>query len=212
MHHLKAKALNFNITNIIENQNLKVRLLHYEKCAIDSLDLSILSKTEQSRFHSFGADKRKREFYFTRLLWSKFDKTEPIVYTKTGKPEITTGHISISHSKTSIAISYSTDHKIGLDIEHYNPKIIRIKDKFLSDLEQEKFDLADPHIITTLWSIKEAVYKLCDIEGLSFRNHVQISKIGVQNQVQINTPKLRSELTFSRLIFDDFILTYCILK
>ena len=199
----------FEISNIIENQELKIKLLTYEEYPSEALDLSIFTSADRKKFNNFGSNKRKLEFFFTRLLWKNFSEYEPIEYTENGKPHITNGHISISHSNNTIAIAYSSTNSLGLDIEHFNPKISKIKDKFLSDTEQKMFDITDEKTITTLWSIKEAVYKLFSIHGMSFRDHIEILEIGELNEVLVKIEESNKRLTFSRLVFDKFILTYC---
>lgn len=201
--------MNFEIDDIIENEELHVKLLNYKDCNIDSLDLERLSTSERKRFDSFGAKKRKLEYFFTRVLWRSFTVHQQINYTETGKPCIKNGFISISHSSQTVAISYSNLHPIGLDIEHFNPKISRIQDKFLSKIEKERFDLSGEENITTLWSIKEAVYKLLDIRGLSFKEDIEVLEIGEINRVQVNYRIKHKELTFSRIVFEKFILIYC---
>ncbi|NOQ71584.1 MAG: 4'-phosphopantetheinyl transferase superfamily protein [Crocinitomix sp.] len=201
--------MNFEIDDIIENDELSVKVLTYKDCAIDSIDLTRLSAGERERFKGFGAKKRKLEYYFTRVLWRAFTVHQPIKYTKTGKPCIENGFISISHSSKTVAISYSVLHPIGLDIEHFNPKIWRIQDKFLSLIEKNRFDLNNEQSLTTLWSIKEAVYKLLDIEGLSFKRDIEVLEVGVINRVSVQIGATSKAFTFSRIVFDSFILIYC---
>lgn len=199
----------FEIDNIIENEELLVKVLNYKDCDINSLDLERLSDNERKRFDSFGAKKRKLEYYFTRVLWRDFPSHQRIKYTTTGKPCVENGFISISHSKQTVAISYSVMHPIGLDIEHFNPKIGRIQNKFLSLKEKNRFDLDNEENLTTLWSIKEAVYKLLDIEGLSFKGDIEVQEVGEINRVKVQLDTKHKEFTFSRIIFETFILIYC---
>lgn len=201
--------MKFEISDIIESRELKIKLLTYEFDQDTELNLNILSQTDLERFHAFGCKKRRGEFFFTRFLWQTFEEYQPIVYDENGKPELEEGFISISHSKNAIAIAFSKTHPIGLDIEHYNPKIWRIRNKFLSEFEQDSFDLNEEKTITTLWSIKEAVYKLMGIPGLSFKNAIKITEIGDLNRVIVTNNGAKLDLTFQRLIFDTFILTYC---
>ncbi|MFT5819001.1 MAG: phosphopantetheinyl transferase [Crocinitomix sp.] len=203
------KALNFEINDIIENGELSVKVLNYKDCPIDSLDLQRLSTQERERFDSFGAKKRKLEYYFTRVLWRDFTVHQPIKYTKSGRPCIENGFISISHSSRTVAISHSVLHPIGLDIEHFNPKIRRVQDKFLSLKEKNRFDLDNEENLTTLWSIKEAVYKLLDIAGLTFKGDIEVLEVGATNRVSVQIGPATKEFTFTRIVFETFILIYC---
>lgn len=199
----------FEIRNIIESDELKIKLLSYADSPAEVLDLSILSAQERGRFTEFISNKRKLEFYFTRLLWLQFSRDTKITYAETGKPKIENGFLSITHSRNIIVIAFSVNHEIGLDIEHYSDKVLRIRDKFLSHAEQKRFDTNDIKTMTTLWSIKEAVYKSLNIPGLIFKDHIRVMEIGEINRVIVSIRKQKKELLFFRLNFENFILIYC---
>jgi len=201
--------LNFEIKNIINENDLEIKLLNYQNHSIDKLNLNILTKNELKKLNSFKSKKRKLEFFFTRILWQKFGKGITIEYNENGKPILSMGYISISHSKNTIAIGFSDKEKIGLDIEHYNSKINRIKEKFLSRQELDSFDLTNTETITTLWSVKEATYKLVDIPGLSYKDSIKVTDIGEINRVQLITKNKSTFFSFRRIVFKDFILTHC---
>ena len=75
-------------------------------------------------------------------------------------------HISISHSFPYVAASLNTSVPTGIDLEHYNEKVIRIEHKFLS--EQELFDANhDLKKLILLWAAKEALYKVYGRKQLS---------------------------------------------
>lgn len=183
--------------------------MNYKSCRIEDLNLNILSQQEKTRFEGFKSEKRKLEFYFTRFLWSRFSEYQEIKYDLNGRPKIENGFISISHSRKLIAIAYSPDKHIGIDIEHFNDKIARILPKFLSKAENQRFDLADQTTITTLWSIKEAMYKVLNVKGLIFKEHLNITSLGELNMVELIYDGKTQEYPFKRLIYPDFILTYC---
>ncbi len=199
-------------STVSADEHLEIKFLQYEHHTIDELDLSVLSEVEVGVLQSFKADKRKLEYYFTRYLWRNFMNNyskEHIQYEASGKPFISKGNISISHSKDTIAIGYSKDHIIGIDIEHYNEKIKRIATKFLSVKERTKFDCNDLTTITTMWSVKEAVYKLGFERGMSFSQQIQLQEVGDVNRVLVSTKNFTGLLKFERLLFDEFVLTFC---
>ncbi len=206
----KRKALNFERIDIIASQELTIKLLTYTETGLDDLDLSIFSEEELEKFLRFISAKRKLEFYYTRLLWQEFRLNQPINYTSSGKPFIESGYLSISHSRNKIAIGYSRRFSIGLDIEHFNPKIYRIRSKFTSASEEKNFDLNDQHTLTTIWSIKEAIYKLVDISGLRFKEDICVLSIAESNLVEVAISVSKKHFQFYRISYNDFILTYCI--
>lgn len=202
--------MNFERIDIVENQDLTIKLLSYNETELELLDLSILSTEERQKFEGFISTKRKLEFYFTRLLWKDFKTNKSINYSTTGKPILKNGHLSISHSRNKIAIGYSLNFPIGLDIEHFNPKIFRIRSKFTSVFEESNFDLNDQYTLTTLWSIKEAIYKLVDLPGLRFKEDICVLEIAESNRVEVELSISKKHFHFYRKSFEDFILTYCI--
>ncbi len=201
--------MKFETITILEEVDTTIKLLHYEICSPELLDLAGMSDGEISTFHSFKSAKRKLEFYFTRLLWRQFELGMPIFYNENGKPKISSGYMSISHSKASILIGYSKQKEIGLDIEHYNPKIDLIKHKFLSEQEINQYDITDLTILTAIWSIKEAIYKMIDEPGLSFQNQIDVISLGDLKQVFVKTNKNESMIVFSNLIMSEFVISYC---
>src|SRR5690606_11931955 len=111
-------------------------------------DHNFFTSEELKRYNTFISDKRRREFYFTRVLLRSFNLDLEIQYRSTGKPVINHGHISISHSRNTVIIGYSKAHVIGVDIEYYNPKIHKIKHKFLAKIEKERFDTDNEEVLT----------------------------------------------------------------
>src|ERR1700716_2841442 len=72
-------------------------------------------------------------------------------------------HFSISHCGDYAAAIVSKSKRVGIDIEIPSPKVERIKNKFLSQHELDKFNntlpTTDSRLLTLLWSAKEAVFK-----------------------------------------------------
>jgi phosphopantetheinyl transferase (holo-ACP synthase) len=201
----------YEIENIIDSEKILIKKIEYQNTSVFNLDLSIFSLEEKQRFDSFNSDKRRREFYFTRLLLKSFGVNISIQYRASGKPIINEGHISISHSRNTVIIGFSKDHFIGVDIEYFNPKIHRIKFKFLSEIEKEIFDIDDIQILTLIWSVKEAIYKMEDIEGLLFKENILIQAIKERGEVQVIKNNQEHHYQFDYLTFDDSVITFCYL-
>ncbi len=201
--------MKFETITVLENVDTTIKLLEYDSSAPEILDLDILSEEEILKFDSFKSDKRKLEYYYTRLLWKQFEIGVPIKYTAHGKPIISRGHISISHSGLAILIGYSIDREIGIDIEHFNPKISLIRHKFLSKNEIRLYDTSNLTVLTSIWSIKEAVYKMLALPGLSFKEEIDVTALGNTNSVFVKTKGNSFTFEFSNLIFDQFVISYC---
>lgn len=85
-------------------------------------------------------------------------------------------HFSISHSFPYIAAAISRTKNIGVDIQIFRDKIIRLQHKFLSEKEQEHFH-NDTGKLTLAWSVKEAVFKWYGVGELDFIGHMPIRQV-----------------------------------
>ena len=75
----------------------------------------------------------------------------------------------------------------GIDVELIQPKIERIKHKFLSGKEQDLLPARNAQLLTLLWSCKEAVYKWHGRGGVDFISHIVIKNISINNNQGIVT-------------------------
>ncbi|MEN9547442.1 MAG: hypothetical protein RIR12_33 [Bacteroidota bacterium] len=94
-------------------------------------------------------------------------------------------HFSISHCGDYAAVIVSKTNRVGVDVEEPKEKIVRIADKFLSEVEKEIFNTAyqeigslvsisNTQLTTILWSSKEAVFKWYGDGGVDFKQHIQL--------------------------------------
>jgi phosphopantetheinyl transferase len=135
-----------------------------------------------------------------------------------GKPHLNGDkHISITHSHEFSAIIISNE-TVGIDIELQRKKIIRIADKFCNS----EFQFLEPNNeeeyiqkLTVIWGAKEAIFKIRNEKGISFKNHIFV------NQFSLNATQNNARLYFNNLIMDfnihfeeieNFILVYAFQK
>lgn len=82
--------------------------------------------------------------------------------------------ISVTHSFPYAALAISKN-KIGIDIEPFNSKIVRIQHKFINEEETEfiekKKEIA---YLTVIWSIKESMYKIHHSNYWSLKKHYEV--------------------------------------
>jgi len=202
--------LQFEINDIFAYGDNQIKTLSYSHQGISSLNIDLLKHEDKVRFGKLGCEKRKAEFFFTRILWQHFDAYQRIGYNENGKPFLSNGHLSISHSKNIVAISYGKHKSVGVDVEHFNPKIKRIQRKFVSEKEAKQLNIDNDQVLTTIWSIKEAIYKMMGIPGLSFKNEMEVRLIGDENIIFVLIPAEGwKPYRFERLVYRDYILTYC---
>ena len=88
--------------------------------------------------------------------------------------------ISLSHSSEYVAVVLS-DRLVGIDIQQANPKLERIKGKFISDEEFDWFkDQIDFDLIHHFWGAKEALFKAYGNGKVEFRRDLKITQLPVE--------------------------------
>jgi len=128
-----------------------------------------LSAEEKQKFSEFQSETRKTEWLAVRAIFNKvFKEKVAIGYEPTGKPflkDFPNYNISISHTKTIVAIALSENFKIGVDVEAVHPRLIKIADRFLNDSERVLMRSYNTMIekikfLTIVWCAKEALFKI----------------------------------------------------
>ena len=133
-----------------------------------------LNNSSQNRVDSMKSVSHQKGFLAVRMLLQHIGYTDfDLYYDAFGKPHLTDGKcISISHSHTFSAIAIS-DQRIGLDVEQVKEKILKIASRFMDVSHLENLSEIDKRIkATVIWGIKESIFKIKNIEGISFRNHI----------------------------------------
>ena len=160
------------------------------------LDSVILDPEERKKYKGFRSNSRKLEFLSVRALLSELlGKDARIAYNKNNKPFLKDGShfISISHSHRLTAILLSTNEKVGIDLEYMSSNIAAFSFKYMNRKEKVTRDqeLRKYHLYIH-WCAKEALYKICDKEGISIRNNITIEPFELQESGEIKG-KVHSE-------------------
>ena len=142
----------------ISSDNFTLQVLDKPEVITD-LDLQKLSKQEQEAVSGFSNEKKKIEFALARLMFRELLGTNysKIVYEPSGKPTMHGFSISVSHSRSFVAVMYSK-HNVAIDIEEYRQQILNVTAKFVRDDEKTTFTSLEE--LTVLWSAKETMFKL----------------------------------------------------
>ena len=180
------------------------------------MDLVALDNDEKKKYKGFSSTSRKLEFLSVRALLAELlGKEAKIVYNKNNKPFIKDGSrfISISHSHKLTAILLSTDEKVGIDLEYMSSNINAIAFKFINRKERITRDKENrKYHLYVHWCAKEALYKICDKEGINFRKNITIEPFEVQESGEITghvkTDKIDDsfELFYSR--YDNYAIVW----
>ena len=153
------------------------------------LNLVVLDNEEKKKYKSYSSNSRKLEFLSVRALLSELiGKEARIVYNKNNKPFLKDGSrfISISHSHKLTAILLSTNEKVGIDLEYMSSNIAAIAFKFLNRKESVTKEVNDrKYHLYIHWCAKEALYKICDKEGISIRKNLTIEPFIVKESGEI---------------------------
>ncbi|MGK7396306.1 MAG: 4'-phosphopantetheinyl transferase family protein [Candidatus Cyclobacteriaceae bacterium M3_2C_046] len=98
-----------------------------------------------------------------------------LIKNQRGKPFLPSinHHISLAHSYPMSVAIYNTRKAIGIDIELVQPKLLKVKNKFLSLSEQEIVQ-DDLDKLCIYWCAKESLYKAYGQGKLIFKEHIQI--------------------------------------
>ncbi len=161
---------------------------------------------DRKKFSKFKSNSRKLEFLSVRALLAELLGPEArIAYNKNNKPFIKDGShfISISHSNKLTAIMLSSRERIGLDLEYMSANIMGIARKFINRNEKITSDreLRKYHLYVH-WCAKEAMYKICDKEGINMQKNITLYPFKVEESGDI-----RGEVQ-SDLINEIFDLQY----
>ena len=158
----------------------------------------ILKEKTLIRLQGMKSETHQRAFLSVRKLLQETGHNDvQLHYDEFGKPHLDNeNHISITHSFDFSAIILS-DKNVGIDIEQRREKIIRIADKFVDDSEflfLNKENLEEyVSKLTVIWGIKEAVFKIRNEKGISFKDHIFVAPF------EMNDLKAEALLTFENL-------------
>ncbi|MBI3133934.1 MAG: 4'-phosphopantetheinyl transferase superfamily protein [Bacteroidetes bacterium] len=183
--------------------------MRYSETDLSEVQLNRFTASELQKYNAFKSVKRKSEFYYVRVLWEAFGIDQVIEYDLLGRPFLKNGFISISHSHDLILIAYDPDHPVGIDVEYYSPKIREVHAKYISVPDRDLINVNSDRDLTIVWSIKEAVYKMERLEGLSFKEHIHVSIRENEAWVDVIKDKERHQYRFSYIDRQNYIITFC---
>jgi phosphopantetheinyl transferase len=144
----------------------------YEETENELRSLSVLSDDDLLRLSAITNTKRRCEMIAARVLSRQLGLNFQIKY-QANKPFCDHGHISLSHSKSMVAVIWDAVYEVCVDIEEVNDKLLRVGERVFSD-EELFFAANDPEQLTILWCCKECVYKMFGAETIDFKQNIKI--------------------------------------
>ena len=181
-----------------------------------------LNEKSLQRLHGMKSELHQRGFLSVRKLLQEAEYNDfDLYYDKSGKPHLNPNschtepvEVSISHSFRFSTIIIS-DQKAGIDIEMQREKILKIADKFVDNEELQRLKAFDSQDyikkLTVKWGAKEAIFKIRNEKGISFKDHIRVNPFEIQDQkttaiLEIENTKQQFAIYFEEI--EDFTLVY----
>lgn len=177
----------------------------------------VLNMKNRVRLEGMKSQMHQRGFLSVRKLLQEAGYNDlELYYDEFGKPHLKDEKfISITHSHHFSAIIIS-DKPVGIDIELQREKIIRIADKFIN----KEFQFLDKNKLeeyiqklTVIWGAKEAIFKIQNEKGISFKDHITVDSFELQSSrtvAHLNFGKLKKGFDIHYQSVEDFGLVYAL--
>jgi 4'-phosphopantetheinyl transferase len=180
------------------------------------LESVVLDNGDLKKYKVFASTSRKLEFLSVRALLAELlGRDARIIYNKNNKPFLKDGSrfISISHSHNLTAILMSANEKVGIDLEYMSTNIGRIAFKFINRREKiTKVQENRRYHLYLHWCAKEALYKICDKEGISIKKNITIEPFEVKESGEIKgkvqTDKINDSFDLFYTKYDNYAIVW----
>lgn len=166
-------------------QSAQVLIWQISESFEDLFDEVILKDISLIRLNNMKALSHQKGFLSIRKLLQEIGYSdEDLFYDETGKPNLLNGKcISITHSFEFSAIIIS-EKVAGIDLEMQREKIIKIAGKFMDTEFDFLPQIKEQDFIqksTVIWGVKEAVFKIENQVGISFKEHISVFPFEIED-------------------------------
>lgn len=183
------------------------------------LDMVVLKEKTRFRLNSMKSELHQRAFLCVRMLIQEAGINDfDLHYDEFGKPYLNDHrHISITHSHNFASIIIS-EETVGIDMELQREKIIRIADKFVgTEFDYLVVEPIEEYVkkLTIIWGAKEAIFKIRNEKGISFKDHIQVNPFTLfesQTQACLLFDDLEKKFEINFLEIENFSLVYAFEK
>lgn len=180
--------------------------------------LGMLSPENQKKakrnLSTIKSKKRQLEWLSTRVVLQILtNDNKTVKHTSQGQPYLSDDsyQISISHSKDYVVVLLHKHKRVGVDIENYSNRVLRIEDRFISANEYIDPNNRVLHLILH-WCAKETLYKLMDSTEIIFKEHLCIEPFKIENKGIIKASELLTDKKTNFVIYyevhDQYVLTW----
>jgi 4'-phosphopantetheinyl transferase len=169
-----------------------------------------------SHLNTIRSERRSIEWLATRaMLFNLLGKEQIILNRVNGSPYLADEkyRISISHTKEYAAMLLHETAAVGIDIETFSERVVKIAEKFISDKEYIDPSHKVEHQLLH-WSAKESLFKLMNEEGIDFKQHLHIEPFipqisGIMTASETKTAEKRN-FTIHYEVHPKYVLTWSI--
>ncbi len=203
----------------IENEDFTLALWNLSESLreLETQFNNVALNIDIEQVNAFKYEGRKKEWIAVRLLIAElFGQYQKISYTDLGKPFIENKdiNISISHTVGMVAVIVGKE-MVSVDIERYSDRVLRIENKFMSEIEKSQIDANNKaDYLLAYWSAKETLYKKHKTKGLDFKRNLYINsfELGDCGEFlgEVRTEELSSVHTLNYFNFDKDDSTYLV--
>lgn len=153
---------------------MEITVYHIDRADADVYLMPLLEAPKKR------VSEEKTERYMLRHV---FGADAELSHEADGRPlvENSSCMISLSHSKTHLAMAVSHKIKVGIDIESVSPRLDRVKHKFLSEDELRQLPSKDLTSLALCWSAKEAIYKVTGEKAGALGEHITLDVAHINN-------------------------------
>lgn len=159
---------------------------------------------------------RKRIMLATRLLLKKMlGEEKGICYYLSGRPYVgdLSHQISVSHTGSYIAIITDKKQRVGIDIEQYTEKVMRVRHRFVAQEEYIDENRKQEHLLIH-WSAKEALFKILDPCSIDFVKHIRVKPFQPKDKgiIEIKETLTENEKVYEAqyLLTNEFVMVYIV--
>ena len=194
--------------------NFNSRVIIWEITELETQLISMLklSKKDKTLFNSIKLVSKRKEFVVIRLILNFLNiEINDLIYDSFGKPVLRLKKfISISHCLNILVLAVSKN-EIGVDLEKEREKISTVKQKFLSRFENNFLTKTDQDkMLTRIWTSKEAVYKIINMPGISFKKSIIIKPFKLEDSsgiANVKTDNFNLNFKLKFITFREYYLT-----
>lgn len=153
----------------------KATILLWKYDETEELDAEfLLEKENYDRIKDYHTTKLKEVLLVRKILKTILPDHKILYNDRIPYLEPNDYEISVTHSFPYAGLAISKN-KIGIDIEVFNPKIERVRHKFLYEEESDFIEKGkEIAYLTVIWSLKESLYKIHHSNYWSLKKHYEV--------------------------------------